>query len=83
MHEYTDELPINEPDYYPPSSHTRVPPGVDSAEYIMSALRVSLAIAPKPALWYCEQHQGPSDQPTVNGLCPSCAASWQSGGRNV
>lgn len=33
------------------------------------------------ATWFCDQHQGPRAQPTVNGLCPPCAASWEVGGK--
>lgn len=71
-------------DQYPESRcETRVPPGMDSAEYIMSALRASLSIAKRPDLYWCDGCQGPSDQPTVLGLCPSCASGWESGGKAV
>lgn len=31
--------------------------------------------------YWCDECQGPSDQPTKDGLCPSCAESWISGGQ--
>jgi hypothetical protein len=81
MHEYTDELPINEPERYPDTSHTRVPAGVRSEDYILSELRKSLGVAARRQARWCDQHQGPTDEPCINGLCPSCASGWVSGGR--
>jgi hypothetical protein len=52
-------------------------------EELRQALKLTLAAGRRigPSLWYCDGCQGPSDQPTVLGLCPSCASSWAKGGR--